>query len=130
MELLQRIAKSPNVRTVVMGHAHYNTLEVMRGGDTLLKGRVDMPNDRELVMLRMISVANLTSQTHEGQKAYGYVVMGVDKVAAGAPGLVSRIKYFARDGNGFSFVSDVTIDRTKHLDARGPDNPVDRLFDW
>ncbi|MCA9587889.1 MAG: metallophosphoesterase [Myxococcales bacterium] len=129
-ELLQRIAKSPNVRTVVMGHAHYNTLEVMRGGDTLLKGRVDMPNDRELVMLRMISVANLTSQTHEGQKAYGYVVMGVDKVAAGAPGLVSRIKYFARDGNGFSFVSDVTIDRTKHLDARGPDNPVDRLFDW
>ena len=42
VELLTRIAKSPQVRTLLLGHAHFNTLEVMQHGDQLVPNRVKL----------------------------------------------------------------------------------------
>jgi len=40
LELLKRIAKSPQVRTLLLGHVHYNSLEVLREGDVLVPNRL------------------------------------------------------------------------------------------
>ena len=38
IELLKRLSSSPNVRTLLLGHTHYNALEVLQGGDELVPG--------------------------------------------------------------------------------------------
>jgi hypothetical protein len=40
VELLKRLAASTQVRTVLLGHTHYNALEVLQEGDELLPGRL------------------------------------------------------------------------------------------
>ena len=40
VEVLSRIAKNPQVRTLLLGHAHFNTLEVMQDGEELVAGKV------------------------------------------------------------------------------------------
>jgi hypothetical protein len=40
IELLRRIAKSPQVRTLLLGHVHYNSLEVIREGESLVPNRL------------------------------------------------------------------------------------------
>lgn len=132
LELLRRLSKSQNVRTLVVGHAHVNSLEVKRPGDELIPNglRLDAQRARELVILRMISVAALTSQTHEGKKKYGFAVMDVTKPEATEAGRVSGVKYYVHDARGYVPLAPVAIDRARALPARGKDNPVDALFDW
>lgn len=40
IELMKRIAQNPQIRTVLLGHTHYNQLEVMQKGDELLPGKI------------------------------------------------------------------------------------------
>jgi hypothetical protein len=40
IELLKRISKAPEVRTMLLGHVHYNSLEVLRDGDSLVPDRL------------------------------------------------------------------------------------------
>ncbi len=40
VEVLKRISQSPRVRTVLLGHAHFNTLEVLQPGDVLVPNRL------------------------------------------------------------------------------------------
>ncbi len=40
VELLKRISASPRVRTLLLGHAHYNTLEVLQPGDVMVPNRL------------------------------------------------------------------------------------------
>jgi hypothetical protein len=40
IEVLRRIAKSPQVRTLLLGHVHYNSLEVLREGEALVPNRL------------------------------------------------------------------------------------------
>jgi len=42
VELLSRIAKNPQVRTMLVGHAHFHSLEVMQQGDALVPNRVNL----------------------------------------------------------------------------------------
>ena len=42
VELLNRIAKNPQVRTMLVGHAHLNSLEVLQPGDELVPNRVKL----------------------------------------------------------------------------------------
>ncbi len=42
IELLTRIAKSPRVRTLLIGHAHLNSMEVLQGSDVLVPGKVNL----------------------------------------------------------------------------------------
>lgn len=39
VELMTRIAQNPQVRTMLLGHTHYNQLEVLQNGDELLPGQ-------------------------------------------------------------------------------------------
>jgi hypothetical protein len=45
IELLQRINKAKEIRTLLIGHAHLNSMEVLQHGDTLVPGRVAMDAD-------------------------------------------------------------------------------------
>lgn len=40
VELLARISRNPNVRTVLIGHAHMHSLEMLQSGDTLVPGKL------------------------------------------------------------------------------------------
>ena len=39
VELMKRITTNPQVRTMLLGHTHYNQLEVLQNGDELLPGK-------------------------------------------------------------------------------------------
>lgn len=39
VELMKRVATNPQVRTMLLGHTHYNQLEVLESGDELLPGQ-------------------------------------------------------------------------------------------
>lgn len=40
LSLLDRIAKNPQIRTLIFGHTHYNSYEMWQAGDTLLPGKI------------------------------------------------------------------------------------------
>lgn len=40
LELMDRIAKNPQVRTLIFGHTHYNSYEMWQSGDNLLPGKL------------------------------------------------------------------------------------------
>jgi hypothetical protein len=42
VELLSRVARNPQVRTLLVGHAHLNSLEMMQQGDVLVPNRVNL----------------------------------------------------------------------------------------
>ena len=200
VELLSRVAKNPQVRTMLVGHAHLNSLEVLQPGDELVPNRVKLagasagdleqleranpvrrfawtsslaegkPSDaapnaplasavfasyhaklnaqladatknmprtresgsgpRELAIIRLTSAADLTSQKYGAESMFGYSVLHVTKQAGGTPRL-NRVTYMIHKGpDAFAKVMTVDVDRTKSLVARGPQNPVDQLFDW
>lgn len=43
VELVKRVSTNPQIRTLLLGHTHYNQLEVLQNGDALLPGQ--MPID-------------------------------------------------------------------------------------
>jgi hypothetical protein len=46
VELMKRITRNPEVRTVLLGHTHYNSLEVLQTGDELLPGQFPVDDDK------------------------------------------------------------------------------------
>ncbi len=40
VELMKRISSNPQIRTFLLGHTHYNQLEVLQTGDELLPGKL------------------------------------------------------------------------------------------
>jgi hypothetical protein len=57
VELMKRIAQNAHVRTMLLGHTHYNQLEVLQNGDELLPGK--LPIDAAMAkMLATLEVQN------------------------------------------------------------------------
>lgn len=66
VEVLKRIVRAPHVRTLLLGHAHFNTLEVMQSGQTLVPDRVTMPGAAAQTQQRRLAsleVANPVRRT-------------------------------------------------------------------
>ncbi|MBX3197605.1 MAG: metallophosphoesterase [Labilithrix sp.] len=202
VELMKRLAASGNVRTMLLGHTHYNALEILQEGDELLPGKfpidkassqkfatLEIQNPmrgyselqrggalaeydhhalgiaaletrfadfvgqydksvtgwqrtlsgslgpRELVVLRLVSNADLSSQTYSnGKNALGFSVLHVDK-KSDARGVVNaqinRATFFANVGAAdYTTVGTIDVDRTRRLRPHDPENPVEKLFDW
>lgn len=202
IELMKRLAASGNVRTLLLGHTHYNSLEVLQEGDELLPGQLPIDNGaaqkfatlevqnpmrgyselqnggaladydhhalqigaieqsfasfvhqyeksvqgwqrtlsspmgpRELVVLRLVSNADLASQTYSsGKNALGFSVLYLDK-KSDARGVtnaqINRAKFFANVGEAvYDAVGSIDIDRLARLRPHDANNPVEKLFDW
>ncbi len=203
IELMKRLAGSPQVRTLLLGHTHYNSLEILQDGDELLPGKLPIGNGavqkfatleiqnpmrgyselqqyggsvadydhhalqigaieqsfakfveqyersvhgwqrtlsnpmgpRELVVLRLVSNADLASQTYSGGKnALGFSVLYLDKrtdARGVAEAQINRATFFANVGEAvYDTVGSIEIDRTARLRPHDPQNPVEKLFDW
>jgi hypothetical protein len=203
IELMKRLAANAQVRTLVLGHTHYNALEVLQEGEELLPGQIPidkasvqhfatlevqnpmrgfsavqssghlladydtraLPIDpiersfagfveqyersvagwqrtlsspmgpRELVVLRLVSNADLTSQTYSsGKTALGFSVLFLDK-KSDVRGVdipqINRAKFFANVGDAnYDAVGSIEIDRTVRLKPHDPTNPIELLYDW
>ena len=57
VELLSRVAKNPQVRTMLIGHAHLNSLEMMQQGDEIVPDRVKL-DDGSAQRLEALETAN------------------------------------------------------------------------
>lgn len=57
VELLSRIAKNPQVRTLLIGHAHLNSLEVIQHGEELVPNRVKL-DEKSPQRLEALETAN------------------------------------------------------------------------
>ncbi|MBX3227376.1 MAG: metallophosphoesterase [Labilithrix sp.] len=64
VELLKRLASSPQVRTVLLGHTHYNSLEVIQEGDELIPGKfpVDAASTQKFATLEVLNPVRGYSQ--------------------------------------------------------------------
>ncbi len=209
MELMKLLASSAQVRTVLLGHTHYNALEVLQTGDQLLPNqlpidgaaaqkfatleiqnpvrgfsvlgetraagpRVDeydtellplapierryaafsalyekaMPGwsrtmgapgagglPREMVIMRLVSNADLANQTYSGGKsAMGFSVLHLTKksdVRAYDRAQINRVTFFANVGGAsFANLQTIDVDRLARLHPHDPTNPVEQLYDW
>ena len=198
IELTKRVSASNEVRTILLGHTHYNELEILQQGDELLP--VQFPVDasasqrfaslevqnpvrgfsalqelglrseydthaltiqpfesafarfssqyetaigawprrlegnagpgRELVVMRLVSNADLSAQTTStGKGALGFSVLSISK-KTDVP-RIQKAVFFANVGTAkFQTVGAVDIDRTAHLKARDANHPVAKLFKW
>jgi len=208
MELMKRVAQNAHVRTFILGHTHYNSLEVLQGGDQLLPGKLPidsgnvkkfatleienpirafsfqqdstgtrksaefdahavpfsavernvaafsaayenaMPGwsrtlgapgapaaQRELVILRLVSNADLTSQTtSDGRTALGFGVLHVTK-KKDARGVdlaqVNGTTFFVNAGsNNFTKFATINLDRNARLTPHDVANPVQQKYLW
>ncbi|MBS2014745.1 MAG: metallophosphoesterase [Deltaproteobacteria bacterium] len=57
-ELLKRIVKSPQVRTLLVGHAHFNTMEVVQQGEVLVPNQVSLEGGTTAARLESLETAN------------------------------------------------------------------------
>jgi len=206
-ELMKRVTSNPQVRTMLLGHTHYNSLEILETGDELLPGQFPVDDDkaklladleienpmrgyavqqrhallsglggdfdshaipqqpvidrvrsfaafyeknvppqaqrvldapmgkpRELVVLRLVSNADLANQTYNGKSALGFAVLHISKkddARAYANPQINGISFFVNDGgNSFSDISTVALDRTKHVAPHDASNPLTPLYVW
>lgn len=209
-ELMKRLTSNPNVRTVLLGHTHYNQLEVLETGDELLPGKlpvggtspaamefatIEVQNPmrafsiqqsrdglpvtrafagdyapeavplapilaknerfaalyehrmrgeqrfldgpagrRELVVMRLVSNADLANQTYNGKSAMGFAVLHLTKKAdarAYDKAQMNRATFFVNTGsNVFTNVKTIDLDRTTHLGPRDATNPIEQLYQW
>ena len=58
VELLKRIARNPHVRTVILGHTHYNSLEVIQKGEELVPSKVSLTDDGSVQRIASAEAAN------------------------------------------------------------------------
>jgi hypothetical protein len=213
VELMKRFTGNPTVRTVILGHTHYNSLEVLQTGDELLPGqfKVDESNAREiasreienpvrgyavlqanarigragaltwyqdydannvpmnaiveravafgkmtdrvfpqaqrvldapagmareLVVLRLVSNADLASQTvtSSGNSALGFGVLHVTKKSdarAYDKAQINSVTFFVNSGaNIFDLEKTIDLDRTKHLAPHDQSNPIQQIYSW
>jgi hypothetical protein len=204
IELMKRLSGSGNVRTLLLGHTHYNALEVLQNGDELLPGKLPLdptsvqkfatlevenpmrgfselqhsqgvrmadfdqhalgiePTEhsfanfigqyeravsgwqrtlsspmgpRELVVMRLVSNADLSHQTYSSGTKYalGFTVLHLAKKtdARNMPlPQINSATFFANVGAArYDIVGDVQIDRTARLRPHDTTNPVEQLFD-
>lgn len=204
VELMKRVGANPQIRTLLLGHTHYNQLEVLQTGDELLPGRFPvgtaaaqmfatlevqnpiraysflqeakgpaaeydvqnlpmlavtqknarfalmmdkiLPNaprtleaplpgaSRELVIMRLVSAADLSSQTYNGDSAMGFGVLHLTKKtdARGvANAQINKATFFRNSGsNTFVGVKTVELNRNMRLAAHDPMNPLQQLYVW
>lgn len=204
VELVKRLTSSSQVRTVLLGHTHYNALEVLQQGDELLPGKlpvdagsaqkfatleVENPirgfselqaasgtraldydhqalgitplersfanfatqyersvsgwqqtlsgqlGPRELVIMRLVSNADLASQTYSGGKnALGFAVLHLTKrtdARAVAEPQINKATFFANVGEAkYDMIGTIDIDRTTSLRPHDAANPVEKIYDW
>ncbi|MBX3233869.1 MAG: metallophosphoesterase [Labilithrix sp.] len=135
VELLRRISASAQVRTLVLGHVHFNSLEVLVEDDPLVPNRLSLEGSadggaRELAVLRFGAGSDLSDQKYEGKPLFGYAVLHVTK-ETDTP-RINAATYFAHGAAPASFakVLSVDIDRTKSLRPKDAANPLDKVFDW
>lgn len=58
VELLKRVSLSPRVRTMLLGHAHFNTLEVLQPGDVLVPNRLALGDGASQQRTATLETAN------------------------------------------------------------------------
>jgi hypothetical protein len=213
IELMKRLAANGRVRTLLLGHTHYNALEVLQEGDELLPGQLPIDKGsaqkfatlevqnpmrgfselqaqtaapslfankatrladydhhalaigtmerrfanfvqqyeesvrgwqrtlssptgpRELVILRLVSNADLASQTYSsGKSALGFSVLFVEK-KSDSRGItepqINRAKFLVNVGaSQYNALGTIDIDRTARMRPHDALNPVEQLFDW
>jgi hypothetical protein len=188
--LVDAIYRHPRVRTMLLGHTHYNSLEVLRAGDKLVPERVPidaktaatyevenpfrayslakasgvpydprsfqqeglavasgkllldlakaghdvagrtLEGDRELVVLRLTSNADLTSQKSRRRPMYGFSCFALSRRDGYDAPQINEVTFFINEGGRFVEVKTVTIDRRRRLGPPGtdPQNPLSPLF--
>lgn len=57
LQFLERIAKHPQVRTLIFGHTHYNSYEMWQAGDNLLPGKLPI-DDLSVKKLATLEIEN------------------------------------------------------------------------
>lgn len=202
VEMLKALSSHPQVRTVLLGHTHYNSYEVLQQGDEMVPA--SMPVDatsaqkfaslevinpirgyaeanassdqynggtvsldpltasytafagqyqdtvagwdrkivagtqgpRELMVLRLVSAADLANETYSGgsKSAMGFSVLSLSK-KTDARGVtypqINHAKFFANDNNdSFVVVGETDFDRTQSITPHDAKNPLTGLFQW
>lgn len=204
VELMKRFAGSERVRTVLLGHTHYNALDVLQLGDELMPAQllvdaasvqrfatleVENPlrgfselqaasgaraadydhhalgiapierrfadfvgryersvagwqrtlstggGPRELVVLRLVSNADLANQTYsDGKSALGFAVLHLSKKSDArgvAEAQINKATFFVNVGEArYATAGAVDIERTVSLRPHDAGNPVEKIFDW
>jgi 3',5'-cyclic AMP phosphodiesterase CpdA len=202
LELMKRLSQSPQIRTVLLGHTHYNSLEVLQTGDELVPGKMPvdgasvqrfatlevenpirgfsvlqegtaartdysrnavpflrlaartqrfaallenaMPEQRfldapvgaprELVVLRLVSNADLANQTYQGKSALGFSVLHVAKKTDArkvTSAQINKATFFVNGGSGqFANIRTVDIDRMARMAPHDASNPLTAFYSW
>ncbi|MBS2018157.1 MAG: metallophosphoesterase [Deltaproteobacteria bacterium] len=89
---------------------------------------------RELMILRLVSNADLANQTYAGASALGFGVLHFTKKAdarAYPNAQINRMTFFVNKGsNVFTNVKTVDLDRTKRIKPHDPESPIQATFQW
>lgn len=105
---------------------------VLAKGQRMLDAQAGL--GRELVVLRLVSNADLANQTYKDQSALGFGVLHLSKkadVRAYDRAQINQITFFVNDGsNQFARVGEVDVDRNRRMRPHDFDNPLEALFDW
>jgi hypothetical protein len=106
----------------------------LRGWPRTLSSPSGAQSPRELVVLRLVSNADLTSQTYSTSKsALGFSVLHLDRkddVRRLPHPQINRATFFANAGQGkFEFVGAIGLNRLARLKPHDVNNPVELLFD-
>jgi hypothetical protein len=85
IELLARVAKNPQVRTLLIGHAHLNSLEVMQQDDVLVPNRVKL-DAGSAQRLESLETANPVRRfAWQGELAHGGAKAAFDDTVTETP---------------------------------------------
>ena len=89
---------------------------------------------RELLVMRLVSSADIANQTYNGASALGFGVLHLTKKAdarAYGPAQINKTTFFVNRGsNVFTNVATVDLDRNTHLAPHDAANPLQQLFVW
>lgn len=89
--------------------------------------------NRELVVLRVTSNADITKQVYNGSPMLGFAVYEVfsksDKRANGLP-QINRVSFYHNRGGDFAKIKTVDIDRTQKIGRESDNNPLKGVFTY
>jgi len=94
IELMKRLAASSQVRTVLLGHTHYNALEILQGGDELLPGKLPI-DGQSAQKFATLEVTNPIRGFSELLTTSGVQVADYDEQMLGIRPLEERFLLFA-----------------------------------
>lgn len=213
-QFIDKLSTIKNFRTLLLGHTHYHSVEILKGGDELIPDHVILsaemqntykeiesqnpmrlfsrlvrassekkpeftdkalenrgiyrtvvaesenlgkvvelvfgkasnqtfkrviegnPEERELAVLRLTSVANMTSQKYKGDPMFGFSVLGIEDRAdqrGYRSAQVNHIYYYQnviekKSGERFSQVAELRLDRTQRAQLIKGQGLLDRIF--